>query len=260
MGSGLMKNFAKKDAVHLLEIAQSTLQARSHADLEAVIRKLQGLVPFDKSFAVNASIIKKSTQTTLAPEPKFTGWTYGVSTEWLKEYNRQNMVLIDPIAKELLRTFDFLIFYELMKRSPAILKNPVSRLAQDFKILNGFTYAVRSADNTNVSSLVFYFDNPAAKVDQRTMVITKYIVPFLAELYKKIIEPSAETEPAPLTKREKEVLRWMLEGKTSWEISIILALSERTVNFHVANILSKFNATNRTQAVAIALKHNLIEF
>ena len=38
-----------------------------------------------------------------------------------------------------------------------------------------------------------------------------------------------------LTNREKEVLRWTAEGKTSAEIAQILGVSERTINFHLSN-------------------------
>lgn len=59
--------------------------------------------------------------------------------------------------------------------------------------------------------------------------------------------------PAPvLSAREAEVLRWMADGKTSSEAAAILDLSERTVNFHVANALVKLGAANKTAAVVKA--------
>ena len=53
-----------------------------------------------------------------------------------------------------------------------------------------------------------------------------------------------------LSKREQDCLRWSIEGKSSWEISVILGLSERTVNFHFNNIIEKTNSVNRYQAIA----------
>ncbi len=61
-----------------------------------------------------------------------------------------------------------------------------------------------------------------------------------------------------LSEREKEVLTWSKRGKSSWEISAILNISERTVNFHVNNIMQKLNAVSRTQAVAVAIERGLI--
>lgn len=55
-----------------------------------------------------------------------------------------------------------------------------------------------------------------------------------------------------LTAREKEVLRWTAEGKTAYEISQILCVAERTVNFHINNAIIKLNTSNKTQAAVKA--------
>lgn len=53
---------------------------------------------------------------------------------------------------------------------------------------------------------------------------------------------------AQLSNREMEVLRWIAEGKTSNEVSAILRISERTVNFHINNAATKLQATHKTAA------------
>ncbi|HEX7644584.1 MAG TPA: LuxR C-terminal-related transcriptional regulator [Burkholderiaceae bacterium] len=55
-----------------------------------------------------------------------------------------------------------------------------------------------------------------------------------------------------MTLREKEVLRWTAEGKTAYEIGQILQVSERTVNFHINNVVNKLGASNKTQAAVKA--------
>ena len=49
---------------------------------------------------------------------------------------------------------------------------------------------------------------------------------------------------------ERDALAWVAEGKSDWEISVILSLSETTVRFHVDNARKKLGAVNRAQAVA----------
>ncbi|WP_262964618.1 autoinducer binding domain-containing protein [Methylobacter psychrophilus] len=61
-----------------------------------------------------------------------------------------------------------------------------------------------------------------------------------------------------LTEREKEVLRWTADGKTAGEIADILILSERTVHFHINNVLTKLNAANKTAATVQAVVLGLI--
>jgi LuxR family quorum-sensing transcriptional regulator LasR len=61
-----------------------------------------------------------------------------------------------------------------------------------------------------------------------------------------------------LTRRELEVLKWVMAGKSSWEISRITNCSEATVNFHMANIRQKFNVNTRQQAVVKAITLGLL--
>lgn len=51
-----------------------------------------------------------------------------------------------------------------------------------------------------------------------------------------------------LSPREIDVLRWTAEGKTSGEIADILGITERTVNFHINNLMTKMGVTNKTAA------------
>ena len=62
-----------------------------------------------------------------------------------------------------------------------------------------------------------------------------------------------------LTEREKEILALMVEGLGNNEISRRLVVSPSTTKFHVSNILSKLGVSSRTEAVALALKQNLVK-
>ncbi|CAH9063338.1 hypothetical protein PSECIP111951_02883 [Pseudoalteromonas holothuriae] len=61
-----------------------------------------------------------------------------------------------------------------------------------------------------------------------------------------------------ITNREKDCLLWASEGKTSWEISQILGISERTVNFHLANCINKTGSSNRQQAIVKCILNDVI--
>ena len=61
-----------------------------------------------------------------------------------------------------------------------------------------------------------------------------------------------------LSKRELEVLQLICLGKTNNEIAEQLFIAKATVKFHVSNILSKLNVTNRTLAVATARNSGLV--
>lgn len=67
-----------------------------------------------------------------------------------------------------------------------------------------------------------------------------------------------ELTPGALTTREQEVLNLLARGMRNKEIARALSVSERTVNFHLANIYQKLNASGRTEALSKALDQGLI--
>jgi two-component system, NarL family, response regulator LiaR len=82
-----------------------------------------------------------------------------------------------------------------------------------------------------------------------------------AEAAKALIKASREpAEPIyDLTEREKEVLGLLVEGLNNNQIAERLVVSKSTVKFHVSSILSKLVVSSRTEAVALALKNNLVK-
>jgi NarL family two-component system response regulator YdfI len=71
--------------------------------------------------------------------------------------------------------------------------------------------------------------------------------------------PAQATGETPvLTARELEVLRMMAEGAANKTIAWKLNISEHTAKFHVASILTKLNASTRTEAVTMGIRRGLI--
>jgi DNA-binding CsgD family transcriptional regulator len=68
-----------------------------------------------------------------------------------------------------------------------------------------------------------------------------------------------QRKPAGLSTRELEVLRLMAAGRTNKEIAAALVISMNTVANHVAHVLAKTGASNRTGAAAYAAQHHLFE-
>ncbi|MBP8251347.1 MAG: response regulator transcription factor, partial [Herpetosiphon sp.] len=66
------------------------------------------------------------------------------------------------------------------------------------------------------------------------------------------------TRPEALTEREHEVLLLLANGYSNRVIATTLQLGTETIKTHVANILGKLQASQRTHAVVVALKHGLI--
>ena len=62
-----------------------------------------------------------------------------------------------------------------------------------------------------------------------------------------------------LTKREREILDLMAEGKTTAHIAAALVVTENTVRTHIGNLLGKLSLESREAAIAWAWKHGFIE-
>lgn len=80
------------------------------------------------------------------------------------------------------------------------------------------------------------------------------------EATQVLIEQTRRPTPSQfnLSERELDVLEQMVEGLTNRQIAEALSISRSTVKFHVSSILAKLNVSSRTEAVALAMQHNLV--
>lgn len=72
--------------------------------------------------------------------------------------------------------------------------------------------------------------------------------------------PTGASEPLiePLTPREREVLAGAAAGLTNKQIAARLGISDRTVQFHLGNVLGKLGVASRTEAAVLALQRGLV--
>jgi LuxR family transcriptional regulator len=86
-----------------------------------------------------------------------------------------------------------------------------------------------------------------------------FIIHHLHALAALAYPKKTPAHPAPpLSPREKEVLQLSALGKTAYEISRILNLSERTINFHVHRAIEKLGVNNKIAAVIAAARSGAI--
>ena len=85
---------------------------------------------------------------------------------------------------------------------------------------------------------------------------------YFHELFMKAVVEKGLTplsEGAPLSFRERQCLQLASRGLTSLEIGVKLAISDRTVNFHFSNMISKLGVRNRNEAIAKSTRLELLQ-
>jgi DNA-binding NarL/FixJ family response regulator len=90
---------------------------------------------------------------------------------------------------------------------------------------------------------------------------------FTAEVAKMVLdgymgrkEATPESTPhPPLTRREREVVQLLAEGKTTRAVATMLGLSVKTAETHRANVMRKLNLHSVSQLVLYAVRNNIVQ-
>ncbi len=76
--------------------------------------------------------------------------------------------------------------------------------------------------------------------------------------YVERVQSGAEPPSDPLSRRESEVIKLIAEGHTSKEIAAMLVISEKTVERHRANVLTKLGLRNKVDLTRYAIRRGLV--
>jgi transcriptional regulator EpsA len=113
-------------------------------------------------------------------------------------------------------------------------------------------------DLTGSYSSYFIFSRLPMEVGPQEAQILKLVTPHLHLALARALSTVPEypwnlgAAKKPLSERQLEILYWMHEGKTNWEIAKILNLTEINVKYHVDQIFVKLEVRKRVHAVAKA--------
>jgi transcriptional regulator EpsA len=119
-------------------------------------------------------------------------------------------------------------------------------------------------DLTGTFTSYFVFSRLPEEVSSRHAFLLKILVPHLHFALTRALNTIEEyhgelvKERKPLSPRQKEILYWMQERKTNWEIAKILDLSELNVKYHVEQIFLKLDVRNRAHAISKAHELGLL--
>lgn len=176
--------------------------------------------------------------------------------EWIKHYFENGYLAIDPIVSRtpvMRRPFLWDELTNLTDRQNTFMSE-----AKDAGLDRGICVPIHGPFGESFS-INFVTSNrdvdPARTLRELQMLATSYHTAYFEMVVQS---PDRPPEPTQLTQRERECLVWSARGKSSWDIGMILGISEDTVNFHIKNSMAKLDAGNRIMAIVKAIRMGLI--
>lgn len=288
MSAGQLSKLGHADLILLLELVDQSLAVESSEEIKTLLTRLCRHIPTDGVVSVLSpervmkrlaarnfgSAIEPDMRSTLArmlaqardtapsdgPAAAALAVNVGYPAEWLVEYAQNNYFSCDPTKQRLLEGTDYYRWSDSFSKATLQSEKDYVQHAREHGIVDGITVACRQPRSGLLS--FFAFRGEELGETERDRIVLRHIAPYLHEAMRRVSGLPANVgqsaDQCALSNREKEVLRWAMDGKTNWEISMILNIGERTVKFHVQNVMRKLDASSRSQAVAIAVRRRLI--
>lgn len=184
--------------------------------------------------------------------------------QWMSLYLKNNGQRTDPVVSYILAKNAPIYWSQLMTLETfrSTDYQLLMEQAAQHGLTNGLSVPIHSASgDAAVLSLAINTEGAEGlKVLDNALPYANIFAMHLFERYILVLEDEYLVEKnVALSERQKECLFWACQGKTTWEISIILNIKERTVEFHLNNATQKLGASNRQHAVYLASRKGLIQ-
>ncbi|QPL47630.1 LuxR family transcriptional regulator [Halomonas sp. A40-4] len=185
----------------------------------------------------------------------------GYPEEWRDRYKKNDYTFIDPVTKYCRKNVTP-ISWSGLRVAKEGQNNKVINEAKEFGLTYGRTIPLHGPGGAwsllSISSSAkddFFENNKDPRV-----AFAYYIA---ATMHGAVAEKHYKQKggcyvKAPITEREREVIAWAAEGKTLWETSVILGISESTVKFHMNSASEKLGGVNKVSTVSKAILHGIL--
>ena len=172
--------------------------------------------------------------------------------DWLHSYIRENFVTIDPVIQHAMNGNQYFQWDDAFNHANNSKNAHSFRLAShDYGMTGGIV--IGNPEAHRFAKQRKFALCSIANFDPNNYALTNYLLMTLFPCFQLILEGTkGNGNHLPLSGKELNVLDWSRLGKTVWETSVILGISESTVKFHLKNIYRKLGVCNRAQAIAVA--------
>jgi LuxR family quorum sensing-dependent transcriptional regulator len=169
---------------------------------------------------------------------------------WLKRFADQRYQLVDPLIRQMQVSAEPFRWHDVRPTASAAALRVLDE-ATEFRMRDGFALPIYGAEGAMIGITVATEHYELDKRDESALHLAA--IYFHAKFARMRAKDDVPPRAIKLTPRERECLSWVAAGKTDWEISQILNISEQTAHEYVHNAISKLGSTTRAQAVAVAM-------
>lgn len=241
-----MTAFSGREDACVSEAFELIDELRALAEPEAISRRLCAALA---DFGFHALLMTRLPARTERIDPYILLMSW--PREWLQRYGHQGYYRHDPVAQHCFSTLRPFIWSRASwsgcdpERARRVMDE-----ARDFGLDDGVIVPMHdlSGRQASLSMAARSLDLPPSGLK----------VIHLVSLYAFASVDELSSRRPRLTRRERDVLAWTAEGKSTWEIGAILRISQQTVATHLRNAKLKLNSTSVTHTVIQALRQREI--
>ena len=190
-------------------------------------------------------------------------WT-NLPLAWVRRYDQNSYVEIDPRVTEAITHTTPMLWDRFAFPNTKRLRTFFDDAAK-FGVCSGVAVGLRDPQRALAG---FYLGSARPTIDdaerarfydvQGDILLLAHFIHALLTMNVMERGLPAPSMGAALSPREQECLQLTAKGLSSSQIATMLGIGERTVHFHISNVLSKLGVANRHEAIARAVAAGLI--
>jgi LuxR family transcriptional regulator, quorum-sensing system regulator BjaR1 len=184
----------------------------------------------------------------------------GWNPEWLKKYVDCNYSADDPVPNYVNSTVDPYYWHEAsghMKGNGRALQI-MHEARNEYQMAGGFCIPLHGL--RGVAGVVSVAtDQTNWALSDREHALLHFLGIYAYEAMRRLrVAAAGGGSQIRLSPRELECVKWISEGKTNWEVSVILGIAHDTANQYIKSASQKLNTRSKAHLVARAHRMNLI--
>jgi|25_taG_2_1085351.scaffolds.fasta_scaffold06248_2 DNA-binding CsgD family transcriptional regulator len=174
---------------------------------------------------------------------------------WVETYKSKKFFQSDPVLLTSSNT-SFPFFWEEIPTESRV-RSEIFDLAHDYGIEKGFSIPIHDP-GSGFGSIHVTSDSNDSGFEQRISSNSAALRLLSAIAHGRFSSYVPSSQKPYLSSRERECLYWVSQGKTYSETGLIMGITERTIKFHVNNMMVKLDAMNAKHLISKAISLNLL--